>query len=139
MRKAMRRTAEILLFAFGLIALIALFRPQPAHALCNGLLGNELTAIGFETLTVSSTAKTLTATVYAPSGLTPAKVAIISVETNQIRFRVDGVAPTSSVGQLVAVGNQLEVCGQNAIQALQMIRQPAADATIMVHYYKVGQ
>jgi hypothetical protein len=125
-----------------------LFLPVKAHALCNGLLQTELTPFAFETLTVSTTAKTLTATVWAPNGVTSvpvAKVAIITVEANPLRWRADGLAPTSSTGILVAGAaapaqpSQIEVCGQAALLLMQMIRQGAADSTIMVQYFKVGQ
>jgi hypothetical protein len=132
----------------GLLILACLFLPLPAHALCNGLLGSELTPFAFETLTVSTTAKKLTATVWAPNGVTAtpvAKVAIITVEANPLRWRADGVAPTSSTGILVAGAaapaqpSQIEVCGQAAFLVFQMIRQGAADSTIMVQYFQVGQ
>jgi hypothetical protein len=49
-----------------------------------------------------------------------------------IRYRLDDVHPTASVGHLAAAGSQLELIGLTAIQSFRMIRQGAADATVCV-------
>jgi hypothetical protein len=119
--------------------LVLSFLPCQAHAVCNGLISQEVQPFAFENLTVSTTALGFTATVYAPAGVFPARMAIVTVETNPIRFRADGLAPSSSVGHLISATQQLEVCGNAAIQAFRMIRQASSDATVMITYYRVAQ
>jgi hypothetical protein len=57
---------------------------------------------------------------------------LLSVEGSGIRWRDDGTAPTSSVGQPVAAGQAL--CYGNDAHAVQVIGQTAG-ATIDVTYY----
>lgn len=93
----------------------------------------------FETLTVSSTSKALTATVYNPAGGTAADMATIVVETDSVRHREDGLAPTASVGQLVLASAtapaNLTVCGLGSMQAVRFIRV-TTDASLSVSYYR---
>lgn len=94
--------------------------------------------LGFEQLTVSSTSKALTATVYdVLDGDGVADLAVISVETDAIRYRCDGVAPTASVGMPQAANSTFTVYGVLSVRKLRMIRV-TTDATIEVHYYRVG-
>ena len=63
-----------------------------------GLQG--LIPVGFETLTLSnSTAQGLNSTSRAS-----ASVVVFSVETNSVRMRADGTAPTKTTGVLFAAG-----------------------------------
>ena len=98
-----------------------------------------LTAIpgGFEQITVSSTSIGFTSSKYAPSGESPADMAIVTIETNAIRYRDDGLAPTASVGQLVSSSTSLTVCGLNSIKTVRFIRV-TSDATLDVSYYRGG-
>lgn len=94
--------------------------------------------VSFEQLTVSSTAKLLTATKYdIGDGEGVADLAIISVETDAIRYRTDGVAPTATVGMPQAANSTFTVYGVLCVKKLQMIRV-TTDATIEVSYYRVG-
>lgn len=68
-------------------------------------------------------------------GLTPptgATYAVIVAEGQAVRWRDDGVAPTSSVGMPVAVGGVLEYDGDFRI--LRFIQQ-SASAVLNVSYY----
>lgn len=60
-----------------------------------------LTSTGFQQVSLSGTAAGFT----PPAGST---VCFIQTEGNPVRFRTDGVAPTASVGQLLAVGALLQ-------------------------------
>lgn len=60
--------------------------------------------------------------------------AYITVETNPIRYTVDGTAPTATVGHLLSAGDVLELESAHEVREFQTIRQGAADATIMVSY-----
>ena len=95
-------------------------------------------AFAYEELTVSTTAIGPTATVIAPSIVGApahgkAMEAYCSVETNAVRFRIDGVDPTASVGHPLAAGDKLTVTGYGNIKALRFIRQ-SADASVKITY-----
>lgn len=122
------------LLFLGLLALAA----SPAHALCNGLMAQPVTPSAFETITVSNTSIGFTAATAYPTGSdAPAIMAILTTETNSIRFRSDGIAPTAAVGHLVAASSSIEVCGAQAIRTFRMIRA-SADATIQATYFRLG-
>lgn len=98
-----------------------------------------LNPMGYESITVGSTAIGFTATVYAPSGVGPADFALVTVETASLRYREDGVNPTTSEGHLVAESQILKVCGQRSIQLVRFIEAVEADAaTIKVSYFRGG-
>lgn len=85
--------------------------------------------IAKETLTVSSTALPLA----APPANGAANCAVITVETDQVRFWVDGSTPTASVGHLLNVGDELELRGGDELTKFRVIRV-TADATLQVTY-----
>lgn len=73
-------------------------------------------AINYETLTIADTAKGITAT-FLPSSADycswfDSQTATCTLETAQVRYRVDGTAPTSAEGHLVNPGDiiTLESC-----------------------------
>ena len=92
----------------------------------------------FEKLTVSSTAKALTATKYVKRSTSDipnqvAHFAVISVETDQIRYRLDGTDPDSSTGHLLSAGDVLVLDNPDDIRNFRAIRV-TTDATIQVSY-----
>jgi hypothetical protein len=93
-----------------------------------------------EVLTISSTAKALTATVYAPAGVQPADMAVCTVETDSVRYRVAGV-PTAAIGQLViataTAPASLTVCGNLSLRKVLFIRV-TTDASLSCSYYRRG-
>jgi hypothetical protein len=96
---------------------------------------NYLTPFAFEQITVSSVSIGFTqTTAYRDGGIT-ADFAVVTVETNAIRSRDDGTAPTASVGIPWNVSDKFTVCGLPSIKAVRFIRQ-TADATISVSYYR---
>lgn len=96
-----------------------------------------LTPMGYESITVGATAIGFTSTLITPTGGTPAQYALVTVETNDLRYREDGVSPTNSEGHLVPDGQTIEVCGQTTLQRVRFIEAvEAANATIKVSYYK---
>lgn len=105
----------------------------PAQANCNTLGSPGVFA--FETITVSSVSIGFTAATYAPTGEQQAFAALVSLETNAIRFRSDGTAPTAAVGHAVSAGSNIEVCGTANVRNFRMIRQ-SADATATVSYFR---
>jgi len=86
----------------------------------------------FEKITVSSVVKTLTPGT-PPYGRAPS-IAVLTTETDSIRLRLDGTAPTDAIGLLVAANSTVTVTGESAIKALKMIRV-TSDATINVQYF----
>ena len=101
----------------------------------------ELVATGYEAITVSNAVKTITAGLITPvAGSYTGKSAIqaiISVETDQIRFRLDGGNPTDAVGHLLDIGDYFIVDGPTAIANLKMIRV-TTDASVKVTVFHGG-
>ena len=91
------------------------------------LRGPEYTA--YESVTVSSTSKALTSGTY---GLQ--HHAFITCETATVRFRLDGTAPTSSVGHLLDPGDVLKLDSPAQIANVRFIRRDGVDATLRVNY-----
>lgn len=114
------------------------FCASPAHALCNGLMAQTVTPFAFETISVSNTSIGFTAATAYPTGSdAPAIMAIVTTETNSVRFRSDGIAPTATVGHLVAASSSIEVCGASAVRTFRMIRA-SADATVQASFFRQG-
>jgi hypothetical protein len=85
---------------------------------------------GFQQITSLSTVKTLTIPAWALG-------ALIQPDTQNVRFRCDGTAPTSTVGMLLVAGQTyyFDVSGADAqgLAALQFI-EATASATLNVQY-----
>lgn len=84
--------------------------------------------LGYQQITTLSAAANLT----VPVGAT---IAIIEVETQAVRWRDDGTAPTSTVGTPIAVAGTLEYSG--TLSAIQFIEQTAS-AKLNVSYYRIA-
>lgn len=85
---------------------------------------------GFQQLVVGAAAVALTLPAKSPA----ANVVQIVVETNDVRYRDDGTAPTAAVGVLLKVGSILTYDGP--LGAIQFI-QVTAGATLDCAYYRV--
>ena len=84
---------------------------------------------GFESVTVSSTVVGLS------QGLrSNGDVAFITVESNQIRYRIDSGVPTATVGHVLNAGDILELDTKDELMEIRFIRTGGADATIRVSY-----
>lgn len=97
---------------------ISASHPLPTFA------GN-LTVKGYEQITTLSSATALT----VPTG---SRVALITCETQNVRWRDDGTNPTASVGQLLTTGVGLFYDGDLA--AIKFI-ETTASAKLNVCYY----
>jgi hypothetical protein len=64
-----------------------------------------------------------------------AAVAVVTVETDQIRYWVDGSTPTSSSGHLAEAGSSFTICGLNSIDNFSAIRV-TLDAAIKASFFK---
>lgn len=98
-----------------------------------------------ERLTVSSTVKTLTATVYNDASSSVdlrqrASGARVTVETAGLRWTEEGTDPNigvgTEVGSLAAVGDAIYLDGYNAVARLKMLRSTGTDAAVEVTYYR---
>jgi hypothetical protein len=79
----------------------------------------------FQQVTVSTTAVGLS----LPAEGRP-KRALITVNTNAIRYRTDGVNPTTTNGHLGPTGASIELIGETSLTNFRMIRNAAADAEV---------
>ena len=89
-------------------------------------------AFDYESITVSSTAVSLTETT-RKSGDDTAHKAFITIEDDQIRWRVDGQDPTSSEGHLQNPTDTITLSNSSDIRNFRAIRV-SSDATIRVTY-----
>lgn len=122
-----------------LLAILAL-STVPAYAGPGGCTDSAvLIGIGDEGtgITVSSTALGLTATVYAPSGVQPADMAVCQVATDAIFYRDYGGVPTATTGMRVASGSSFTICGLTNIRKFLAIRE-TNDANLKCAYYRRG-
>jgi hypothetical protein len=88
-------------------------------------LKSTTVCLGYQQITSLSASTALT----VPSGAT---LALIVPETQNVRWRDDGTAPTSSVGMPIFVGASLSYDGD--LNRIRFIQQ-AASATLNVSYY----
>lgn len=95
----------------------------------------SLDGFAHESITVSSVAKKLTFATFSPAPTTgrTAERALITTETDAIRYTYDGTTPTSSVGHLLPSGTVMVLAGYGNISRFQAIRV-TTDATIKVSY-----
>lgn len=87
---------------------------------------------GFQKLTVGDTVVgfTIPTTVQC-------RAVIFSVETDQIRFKVDGNDPTTTDGLLLNSGDVVELTNVDMITNFKAHRV-TTDATIQIHYFGGG-
>jgi hypothetical protein len=89
--------------------------------------------LGYQQITTLSSATSLTVPVTDLNGLScRPSIAIITPETQAVRWRDDGIAPTASVGMPLAAGVTLQYDGD--IGQIQFIEQ-VASAKINISYY----
>lgn len=81
--------------------------------------------LGYQQLDNLSTANSLT----VPTG---ARIAIIQAEAHPIRYRDDGIAPTSTLGMLLETGESIKYSGN--LSALQIIAH-AGTPKVNISYY----
>lgn len=82
---------------------------------------------GYQQITSLSSATSLT----VPENTT---FAMIGVESQAVRYRSDGTAPTTSVGKQLAAGQEMKYTGN--LKALQFI-EVASGAKLNISYYGV--
>lgn len=90
---------------------------------------NPTSYYAFETLTVSTVSVGLTAATFDQQ-----EFALITVETAAVRFRLDGTAPTSTVGHVLSPGDTLELTSGEQLSMIRFIRRDGVDATLSCSY-----
>jgi len=91
------------------------------------------TRLGYQQITSLSASTALTVPIVDVNGLScKPSIAIITAETQAVRWRDDDVAPTSSVGMPLAAGVTLQYDGD--LTKIRFIEQTAS-AKINVSYY----
>ena len=91
------------------------------------------TSMGYQQITTLTTSTGLTVPAMLPSGLSAKpSFALIICETQAIRWRDDGVAPTATVGMPLATGVPLQYDGD--ITNIRFIEQ-VAGAKLNISYY----
>jgi hypothetical protein len=112
-------------------------------------INGPIPAVDFESITVSTisiggtTSKLVVQTARGPAvegqqyiDTQRVDEAFFTVETNPIRVRFDGTAPTASVGHLFQPGDTFTVTGYGNVAKVAMIRSGGADATVRVTYFR---
>ena len=89
-----------------------------------------LTPFAYESVTVADTAIGLTSGTYSD-----AIRAEMTLETAQIRFRLDGTGPTSSEGHLVEVGDVITLNSAAQIVNFKAIRTGSTSGVLKVTYF----
>lgn len=90
-----------------------------------------LYAHAYASATVTGSAQTL-----AQLGVTIpawATMAFVTPETGAIRYRCDGTAPTSAVGQPIAQGQNWPIAGLTSLNSAQLIAQ-SGSATVSIEF-----
>jgi hypothetical protein len=136
---------RLVLIGFVLALVLALTVPAPSQVVVGdcSLPPVQKAAFAFETLTVTYTpAVAFTAGTYAPTKARAADIAVFSVEApSSIRYRVDGTAPTATIGHhTAAVLTPISVCGASNIARFSSILPAgsnAISAVVNVTYYRV--
>lgn len=90
----------------------------------------------FETLTVDNTAAGIPLTAEKLTSDPRPKRAFLTFETAQCRVRLDGTAPTSTVGHLYNPTQSLLLEGYAQLNNFKAIRTGATSATIQVTYLR---
>lgn len=93
--------------------------------------------VDYATLTVGSTAVGLDSANPALTAGATVIGAIITVETDQVRWRADGTAPTSAEGHLMNVGDVLNLTDKNYSSFLTNLKfiRVTADAKLKITYF----
>jgi hypothetical protein len=88
--------------------------------------------LGFQKLTVSSSAVGLTVPTTDPKAVV--RSAHFTVETANIRMRYDGSDPTTDTGELLYVGDVVELSNIEMVSDVKFIAV-SSDGVIQIHYH----
>ena len=99
-------------------------------------MANPITVgYAFQTLEVGDKVATLTPSFYSPSvSGQGATVAFLTLEGGAVRYRYDGVEPTTLVGHLLQPGSTLTLLGQSQMSQFRAIRSTATSGSLSVTF-----
>lgn len=102
------------------------------------VFSREFSAGSYESLTVAASAVGFTKSYRQPESgdyqTVMAKAVFCSLETAQIRFRIDGTSPTSSVGHLLEIGQTLTLNNPGDITNFRAIRTGDTSGVLRVTF-----
>lgn len=119
--------AAVALMALVLFAVPAFAQTSPIGQPCPGTGNIALTHKSYIQSSVLSGAFAFT----VPTG---SMIAIVSVESNGVRYRTDGTLPTATVGMPIASGSSVILCGLDILTNFTVISQ-AGTATVNMDFY----
>lgn len=91
------------------------------------------TCMGYQQITDLSSAVGLTVPTQTPNGSnTKANFALVIAETQNVRWRDDGISPTASVGMLLVAGTPLQYDGD--LSKIKFI-ETTGSAKLNISYY----
>jgi hypothetical protein len=90
----------------------------------------------YESITVAGSSIGLSTSTYRPTGAAQMQVCQAHVETAELRYRIDGTAPTATEGIPLEPGDNLPLLNQNEIAAVRFIRTTSASAIVKVTCYR---
>ena len=97
------------------------------------MTAGQLACFAFETITVSSSVKQLTAATLEDSD-GKAKRVVITIQDAQIRWRYDGTDPTASVGNVSNPFDVIVLQTTANIENFRAIRKGSTDAVLSVNF-----
>lgn len=86
------------------------------------ILPVSLWAASYESITVADTAIGITSALLTPTLSIHPNTGICTLETAQVRFRLDGTDPTSSTGHLLNIGYILYITSKEDLMRFRAIR-----------------
>ena len=90
-----------------------------------------LDTFAFEALSVGATAVTFTVATFLNAIMAEAVV-----EVSPVRVRLDGTAPTATVGALYNVGDHIIIWGSMDVVSFQAISASGGTATLSTHFLR---
>jgi hypothetical protein len=97
--------------------------------------------IAFETITVDDSVKTLTLANYDPETLNGPGVigaapgALITAEGGDMRYRFDGVDPTTAIGHLLKTGDIQKFKDLTVLKNFRVIRTGSTSGILQITYF----
>lgn len=88
-------------------------------------------AVGFEILN-PTTATGISPSIQVSSGGLQAKQALITVENQPVRMRIDGTAPTATVGHIIGAGGSYVINGHQNIRNSMFINTGSGESTVNI-------
>lgn len=92
------------------------------------------TAYQTKTNTISNSVVSISAAGWAwtAGNLALADAAVITAHTNPVCMTWDGTTPAATTGLYIAAGATVTILGNTNVQAIKLIRQGGADATVSI-------